>query len=65
MCLDCFYKQVQLDGLTGPVRFNKNGRRITTEFDILNLRNNSFQKVSGKCPSTLILDNIDVSLIVG
>ncbi|XP_078382294.1 glutamate receptor ionotropic, kainate 2-like [Oculina patagonica] len=42
--LTCIRK-VYLDGITGPVRFNENGMRREIELDILNLQNNSFQKI--------------------
>ena len=41
-----FYKQASLDGLTGPIHFSEDGARTKIELDILNLRNNSFKKVS-------------------
>ena len=37
-----------MDGITGPVKFNENGERREIEFEILNLRNNTFKKVSFK-----------------
>ena len=40
------YQQVNIDGITGPVKFNEDGMRAEVELDILNLRNNSFVKVS-------------------
>ena len=43
-----FFKQASLDGLTGPLHFSEDGARIKIELDILNLRNNSFNKVSHK-----------------
>lgn len=39
------YKQVNLDGLTGPVQFSEYGTRRKINLDVLNLRNNSFFKV--------------------
>lgn len=41
-----FYKQASLDGLTGPIHFSEDGARTKIELDILNLRNDSFKKVS-------------------
>ncbi|XP_078382291.1 glutamate receptor 2-like [Oculina patagonica] len=38
-------KKVNLDGLTGPIQFNENGKRKEIELEILNLRNNSFKKI--------------------
>ncbi|XP_078376095.1 glutamate receptor 4-like isoform X2 [Oculina patagonica] len=38
-------KQVYLDGLTGPVQFNKFGKRREIELEVLNLRNNLFQRI--------------------
>lgn len=39
--------QAKLNGSTGPIHFNEYGKRKgRTELEILNLRNNSFQKVS-------------------
>ena len=35
-----------MDGLTGPVKFSEDGKRTRVELEILNLRNNSFVKVS-------------------
>lgn len=50
MCPRFFFvfKQVSLDGLTGPVKFNENGKRRKIELEILNLRNNLFKSVSSK-----------------
>ena len=48
VCVDFYYKQVHLDGLTGPVQFDEHGKRSEIELEILNLRNNSFEKVSKK-----------------
>ncbi|KAL9962102.1 hypothetical protein ACROYT_G031174 [Oculina patagonica] len=42
--LTCIRK-VYLDGITGPVQFNKYGKRREIELEILNLRNNSFKKI--------------------
>ena len=42
------YQQVNFDGVTGPVRFNKDGKREGVRLEILNLRNDSFRKVSTK-----------------
>lgn len=41
-----FNKQVNLDGLSGPIQFNEYGKRKGIELEILNLRNNYFKKVS-------------------
>ncbi|KAL9962089.1 hypothetical protein ACROYT_G031159 [Oculina patagonica] len=41
--LTCIRK-VNLDGLTGPVLFNEFGKRKEIELDILNLRNNVFER---------------------
>ncbi|XP_020619404.1 glutamate receptor 4-like [Orbicella faveolata] len=38
--------QAKLNDSTGPIHFNEYGKRKGIELDILNLRNNSFQKVS-------------------
>jgi len=35
-----------MDGLTGPIHFDEYGTRTEIELEILNLRNNSFTKVS-------------------
>lgn len=40
------YPQVVLDGITGPIKFNDDGKRTGVELEILNLRNNFFKKVS-------------------
>ena len=40
--------KVDIAGISGPVQFDENGRRIVSRLDILNLRNNSFKKVSSK-----------------
>ena len=37
--------QVYLYGITGEVKFDENGRRNGIHLEILNLRNNSFEKV--------------------
>ena len=37
--------QVSLDGVTGHVQFDGDGRRRGIELEILNLRNNSFERV--------------------
>ena len=42
------YQQVNFDGVTGPVRFNKDGKRAGVRLEILNLRNDSFRKVRTK-----------------
>ena len=47
LCFSSFLK-VDIAGITGPVQFDENGRRIVSRLDILNLRNNSFKKVSSK-----------------
>ena len=39
-----------MDGLTGPIKFDENGKRKGIELEILNLRNNSFKKVRSKIP---------------
>lgn len=39
------FQQVNFIGLTGPVQFDERGKRTEIALDILNLRNNSFQKV--------------------
>ncbi len=49
-----YYEQVYLDGLTGPVQFNEYGRRREIELEVLNLRNNSFERVSRKKPCTVL-----------
>ena len=38
--------EVDIAGITGPVQFDGNGRRIVSRLDILNLRNDSFKRVS-------------------
>ncbi|XP_078377925.1 glutamate receptor ionotropic, kainate 3-like [Oculina patagonica] len=38
-------KQVYLDGLTGPVQFNKFGKRREIELEVLNLRDNLFRRI--------------------
>ena len=46
-----------MGGITGPVKFGKDGKRTGVEVEILNLRNNSFVKVSSKIdllPWTLV-----------
>ena len=40
------YQQVNFDGVTGPVRFSQDGKRAGVRLEILNLRNDSFRKVS-------------------
>ena len=45
-CLPFVCEQVNLDGATGNIEFNEKGKRTGVELDILNLRNNSFVKVS-------------------
>ena len=47
------YRQVSLDGVTGPVQFNEDGKRRETQLEILNLRNNSFKKVCKQVTSRL------------
>ncbi|XP_015753332.1 PREDICTED: glutamate receptor 2-like isoform X2 [Acropora digitifera] len=42
--LDCM-KKVNLDGITGEVQFDQNGRRNGIHLEILNLQNNSFKKI--------------------
>ena len=42
------YQQVNFDGVTGPVRFSQDGKRAGVRLEILNLRNDSFRKVSTK-----------------
>ena len=39
-----------MNGLTGPIKFDENGKRKGIELEILNLRNNSFKKVRRKVP---------------
>ncbi|XP_067046387.1 glutamate receptor 4-like isoform X2 [Acropora muricata] len=48
--LDCM-KKVNLDGITGEVQFDQNGRRNGIHLEILNLQNNSFKKI-GKWNAT-------------
>ena len=38
--------KVDIAGITGPVQFDENGRRIVSRLDILNLRNDTFKRVS-------------------
>ncbi|KAK2559935.1 hypothetical protein P5673_017512, partial [Acropora cervicornis] len=40
--LDCM-KKVNLDGSTGGIKFDENGRRKRIHLEILNLRGNSFK----------------------
>ncbi|XP_068737746.1 glutamate receptor 4-like isoform X2 [Montipora capricornis] len=42
--LECM-KKVNIDGVTGPVKFDDDGKRTAVELEILNLRNNSFVKI--------------------
>lgn len=42
MCI----RQVNFDGITGSVRFSKDGERAAVQLEMLNLRNDSFQQVS-------------------
>ncbi|XP_068704921.1 glutamate receptor 2-like [Montipora foliosa] len=42
--LECM-KKVNIDGITGPVKFDDDGKRTAVELEILNLRNNSFVKI--------------------
>ena len=44
-----------MDGLTGPIKFDENGKRTGIELEILNLRNNSFKKVRSKIPYLYLL----------
>ena len=39
-------RQVNLSGITRLVRFDEDGKRTKVDLEILNLRNNSFKKVS-------------------
>ncbi|XP_067047695.1 glutamate receptor 2-like [Acropora muricata] len=48
--LDCM-KKVNLDGYTGEIKFDENGRRKRIHLEILNLRGNSFKKI-GKWSNT-------------
>ena len=42
-----FHQQVNIDGVTGSIRLDKDGMRTDqVELEILNLRNNSFITVS-------------------
>ena len=49
-CLLWFYynPQANVDGVTGNIQFDEGGTRKGIEFDIHNLRNNSFQVVSNE-----------------
>lgn len=47
--------QVKLNGSTGPIHFNEYGKRKGIELEILNLRNNSFQKVSNDVSNMYVL----------
>ena len=40
------YRQANLTGITGFVRFDEDGKRTGVDLEILNLRNNSFKTVS-------------------
>ena len=44
----CFSSLLKVDiaGITGPVKFDENGRRIVSRLEILNLRNDTFKRVS-------------------
>ena len=42
----CYNPQANVNGATGNVQFDEGGTRKGIEFDIYNLRNNSFQVVS-------------------
>ena len=44
----CYNPQANVDGITGNVQFDEGGTRNGIEFDIYNLRNNSFQVVSNE-----------------
>lgn len=44
----CYNPQANVDGVTGNVQFDEGGTRNGIEFDIYNLRNNSFQVVSNE-----------------
>ena len=44
----CYDPQANVDGVTGNVQFDEGGMRNGIEFDIYNLRNNSFQVVSNE-----------------
>ena len=44
-CFSSLWK-VDIAGITGPVQFDENGRRIVSRLEILNLRNDSFKRVS-------------------
>ena len=47
LCFYLIFQQVHLEGVTGNVQFDKDGKRNGFEMEVLNLRNNSFEKV---CP---------------
>ena len=42
--------QVNINGFTGPIKFDDNGIRKGIGMEILNLRNNSFKKVRSVVP---------------
>ena len=44
----CYNPQANVNGATGNVQFDEGGTRKGIEFDIYNLRNNSFQVVSNE-----------------
>ena len=46
--LNCvkLFQQVNFEGITGPVRFSQDGKRAGVQLEILNLRKDSFRKVS-------------------
>ena len=48
MCLYFYLEQVHLDGITGPVQFDEYGKRKEIDLEVLNLRNNFFERVSSK-----------------
>ena len=45
LCFSSLLK-VDISGITGPVQFDENGIRIVSRLEILNLRNDSFKRVS-------------------
>ncbi|XP_078383344.1 glutamate receptor ionotropic, kainate 2-like [Oculina patagonica] len=52
--------EVSLDGLTGPVKFNENGKRRKIELEILNLRNNLFKSIGtwNSSKGAVLIENI-------
>ena len=41
----CFYLQVEMDGLTGKIKFDQRGQRTDFELDIIELKRDGLTKV--------------------